>query len=213
MKTIYLFDVDGTLTPAKSKIDQGFAKAFYGWQRDREVYIVSGGSFPRIVDQLSRKVVDKTRGVFSCMGNAYYKKIPSTDGYSSWTLEYENKFTVAKQALFFSELERYVMNSEYHTKTGRHYEERVGMVNFSIVGRNASMSERKEYEEYDKEHEFFSNIFSELREAHFNHPYKENNKRRLGPTDYFYLKYKKYSFFVEFDSLTEEHSEHIEIKI
>ena len=59
MKTIYLFDVDGTLTPAKSKIDQGFAKDFYSWQRDREVYIVSGGSFPRIVDQLSRKVVDK----------------------------------------------------------------------------------------------------------------------------------------------------------
>ena len=71
----------------------------------------------------------------------------------------------------------------------------------------------KEREEYDKEHEFFSNIFSELREAHFNHPYKENNKRRLGPTDYFYLKYKKYSFFVEFNSLTDEHSENIEIKI
>ena len=166
MKTIYLFDVDGTLTPAKSKIDQGFAKDFYSWQRDREVYIVSGGSFPRIVDQLSRKVVDKTRGVFSCMGNAHYKKIPDTDGYSSWTLEYENKFTVAKQALFFSELERYVMNSEYHTKTGRHYEERVGMVNFSIVGRNASMSERKEYEEYDKEHREREQIVAKLSKKH-----------------------------------------------
>ncbi len=39
MKTIYLFDVDGTLTPAKSKIDQGFAKDFFNWQKGKEVYI------------------------------------------------------------------------------------------------------------------------------------------------------------------------------
>jgi phosphomannomutase len=42
------------------------------------------------------------------------------------------------------------MDSPYHTKTGQHYEERVGMVNFSIVGRNATMTQRKEYASYDK---------------------------------------------------------------
>ena len=162
----YLFDVDGTLTPAKSKIDQGFAKTFFNWQQDREVYIVSGGSFPRIVDQLGRKITDQMLGVFSCMGNAYYKKIPNTDNYSSWALKYKNKFTVKKPKLFFSELERYVMNSEYHTKTGRHYEERVGMVNFSIVGRNATMDERKEYEEYDKQHKEREQIVAKLSKKH-----------------------------------------------
>ena len=55
---IYLFDVDGTLTPAKSKIDKGFARDFYNWQKGKQVYIVSGGSFPRIVDQLGRKITD-----------------------------------------------------------------------------------------------------------------------------------------------------------
>ena len=166
LKTIYLFDVDGTLTPAKSKIDQGFAKVFYNWQKSREVYIVSGGSFPRIVDQLGRKIADQMLGVFSCMGNAHYKKIPDKDGYSSWVLKYENKFTVEKPRLFFSELERYVMNSDYHTKTGRHYEERVGMVNFSIVGRNATTKERKEYEEYDKENKEREKIVAKLSDKH-----------------------------------------------
>ena len=71
----------------------------------------------------------------------------------------------------------------------------------------------KEREEYDKEHEFFSGIFSELRMAHFNYPYKENHKKRLGSECYFYLQYKKFSFFIEFDALTEEHSENIGIKI
>jgi len=166
MKTIYLFDVDGTLTPAKSKIDQGFAKTFYDWQREREVYIVSGGSFPRIIDQLGRKITDQMLGVFSCMGNAFYKKIPNVDNYSTWSLVYKNKFTVEKPKLFFSELERYVMNSKYHTKTGRHYEERVGMVNFSIVGRNATMEQRKDYEEYDKEHREREKIVAKLSKKH-----------------------------------------------
>lgn len=166
MKTIYLFDVDGTLTPAKSKIDQGFAEVFHNWQKGREIYIVSGGSFERIVDQLGRKITDQMLGVFSCMGNAYHRKIPDIDGYSSWTLDYKNKFTVEKPRLFFSELERYVMNSDYHTKTGRHYEERVGMVNFSIVGRNATMEQRKEYEEYDKEHREREKIVAKLSKKH-----------------------------------------------
>ena len=64
LEMIYLFDVDGTLTPAKNKIDQQFAKDFYDWQKGKQVYIVSGGSFPRILDQLGRKITDEMRGVF-----------------------------------------------------------------------------------------------------------------------------------------------------
>ena len=166
MKSIYLFDVDGTLTPAKSKIDHHFAVDFYNWQKGKQVYIVSGGSFPRIVDQLGRKNVDQVQGVFSCMGNAFHKKIDNVDDYSTWRLMYENKFIVKKPRLFFSELERYVMNSDFHTKTGRHYEERVGMVNFSIVGRNANTKERKQYEEYDKKHSEREKIVAKLSEKH-----------------------------------------------
>ena len=166
MKSIYLFDVDGTLTPAKGNIDVEFAKELYTWMNNKQIYIVSGGSFPRIVNQLGRDIIDQTRGVFACMGNAFYKKIKDKDGYSSWNLEYENKFRIQKPALFFSELERYVMNSEYHTKTGRHYEERVGMVNFSIVGRNATKKQRKEYEEYDKVHQERKDIVTKLSKKH-----------------------------------------------
>ena len=75
MKSIYLFDVDGTLTPAKGNINIEFAKELYNWMSNKQVYIVSGGSFPRIVNQLGREIVDQTRGVFACMGNAFYKKI------------------------------------------------------------------------------------------------------------------------------------------
>ena len=147
---IYLFDVDGTLTPAKSEIDQEFAIQFLKWCKSREVYIVSGGSFMRILNQVKRPIFDKMQGVFACMGNAYYENLHNVkDGYSIWNKVYENKFLVDKKDEFLSELDWIVKDSPFHIKTGRHREERVGMLNFSVVGRNATMEQRKAYEEYD----------------------------------------------------------------
>ena len=148
-KTIYLFDVDGTLTPAKSKIDQQFAKQFLNWCRGREVYIVSGGSFMRIVDQLKRPIIDQMHGVFACMGNVFYRKRHDADTYSTWDKVYENEFVMKNKQDFLDELDWIVKDSPFYIKTGRHHEERVGMLNFSVVGRNATPDERKIYEEYD----------------------------------------------------------------
>jgi len=150
MNTIYLFDVDGTLTPAKNNIDTKFAAQFFKWSKSRQVYIVSGGSFMRILNQIKRPIFDQMQGVFACMGNAYYtNRFNKEDGYSTWTEAYKNKFDIKKQKDFYAELDWIVKDSPFHIKTGRHYEERVGMVNFSIVGRNATTEQRKAYEEYD----------------------------------------------------------------
>ena len=150
VNSIYLFDVDGTLTPAKSTIDPVFAKQFLDWCRSRSVYIVSGGSFVRILNQIKRPIFDQMQGVFACMGNAYYRnRFNKVDGYSEWDKVYENKFTVKKKQRFLDELDWIVKDSPFHIKTGRHHEERVGMLNFSVVGRNATMEQRKVYEEYD----------------------------------------------------------------
>ena len=41
-------------------------------------------------------------------------------------------------------------NSKYPIRAGNHIEDRGAMVNFSIVGRNCTLQERKDYFEYDK---------------------------------------------------------------
>ena len=150
MKTIYLFDVDGTLTPPKNIINPIFAKQFLSWSRGREVYIVSGGSFMRILDQIKRPIFDQLQGVFACMGNEFYsKQLNETDNYSTWNRVYQNKFELPNKSQLIEELEWIVKDSPFHIKTGRHCEERVGMLNFSVVGRNATMEQRKIYEDYD----------------------------------------------------------------
>ena len=150
MSNIYLFDVDGTLTHAKQKIDSQFAKQFLAWMKHKEVYIVSGGSFVRIINQLGLDITEHCSGVFACMGNIFYQKIDNINetGYSEWEIVYENKFQAPRG--LYRDLDSLVQTSQYHTKTGLHYEERVGMVNFSVVGRNATLEQRDEYSEYDQ---------------------------------------------------------------
>jgi len=146
---IYLFDVDGTLTPPKEKINSQFSKSFLRWMEGNEVYIVSGGSFVRIVEQLGRDIVDRCAGVFACMGNIFYREADQINpsGFSEWQIVYENKFRRPRG--LFKQLDKIVEASSYGVKTGAHYEERVGMLNFSIVGRNATMEQRREYAEHD----------------------------------------------------------------
>lgn len=163
MSDIFLFDVDGTLTVAKHKIDPTFQKDFLKWMDKKEVYIVSGGTFERIVNQLGTDVLDKTSGVFACMGNAFLQKaeLVNDTGFNEWELVYENKFTYPKNLV--RRLESIVAKSDFPIKTGRHYEERVGMINYSIVGRNASQDQREQYEEWDAEKQERKQIVEVLR--------------------------------------------------
>lgn len=166
MSNIYLFDVDGTLTPAKSKVDGKFKKTFLNWMRDREVYIVSGGSFVRLIDQLGTDIISSTQGVFACMGNIFYQRREqiNNSGVDEWEIIYENKFKTPKN--LYRSLNSYVAKSSYHTKAGNHYELRVGMLNFSIVGRNATKKQRHEYEKFDGEHGERQRIVGKLRKKY-----------------------------------------------
>jgi phosphomannomutase len=47
-------------------------------------------------------------------------------------------------------LESRLSSSSWPDKTGRHIEERVGLCNFTILGRNATLEQRQSYHLYDK---------------------------------------------------------------
>ncbi len=163
MSKIYLFDVDGTLTPAKAKIDSKFEAQFLKWMSNKEVYIVSGGSFVRIIDQLGDKIVNQTHGVFACMGNVFCQRRDDSAhrAFNEWDIIYQNKFKAPPG--LHEDLNRIVKESPFPLKSGNHHEERIGMLNFSIVGRNATMEQRKAYQEYDPDHEERQKIVAQLK--------------------------------------------------
>jgi phosphomannomutase len=162
MSAIYLFDVDGTLTPSRAKINDTFKEIFSAWAKDREIYLVSGGTFERLVNQLGIEIIEMMAGVFPCMGNAFYqvREQINDDGYSEWNKIYENKFVYPRNIK--RSLNSIVAKSDFPVKTGMHYQERIGMINFSIVGRNADQSQRQQYVKWDEEQKERENIVSKL---------------------------------------------------
>jgi len=139
IKEIYIFDVDGTLTPPRESMNKKFVLFFQEFASRNQVYIASGSDLDKIKDQLPESILKTVHGVFTCMGNCFHqygKKI------------YQNDF-IEPEGLR-DDLRDKLLSSKYPKRRGNHVEKRVGMINFSIVGRNASQEEREDYALFDK---------------------------------------------------------------
>lgn len=139
MNYVYVFDVDGTLTESRSHIDLSFKKWFKQWIKDHNVYLVTGSDYPKTVEQLGSDICYNVDGVFNCSGNAITTKGKKI---------YANTWSLGDQHI--SWLNDTLQRSNYINKTGRHIERRDGLVNFSVVGRNANPAEREKYAEFDR---------------------------------------------------------------
>jgi phosphomannomutase len=140
--TIYIFDVDGTVTPSREPMDEMFSELFLDWAIDgeKEVYFASGSDIEKIRQQLSEEVFHTAAGIFCCLGNQLWQKEK---------LIYQTTFLPSKA--FFRDLQLYLdQGARYQTRTGNHVESRVGMVNFSVIGRNATPAQRKAYKQWDE---------------------------------------------------------------
>lgn len=146
----FVFDVDGTLTPSRSKIDPYFEQFFIKFCERNAVYLVTGSDLPKTQEQLGVDVFRSVRGIFACSGNQYIKAaylVQSINIAPAFEYVYQNDFelTEDEEAALEEELKR----SGFSVRTGNHIEKRIGMVNFSIVGRNANRDERQQYIVWD----------------------------------------------------------------
>jgi len=135
----FIFDVDGTLTPSRGLIDGEFASFFTNFCDENYVYLITGSDYPKTVEQLGKTICEKVECVYNCSGNDVWK-----NGKNILT----NNWTLPETAHGW--LSEMLSESKFYRKTGLHFEHRPGMVNFSIVGRNANLEERAMYKEWDE---------------------------------------------------------------
>lgn len=135
---VYVFDVDGTLTPSRQLIDPTFKEFFINFIKHNEVYLASGSDLPKTIEQLGSDVCSAVNGIFSCAGNVFYK-----NGIEI----YRNDFELTDEE--YNTLENELLSSQFPIRTGNHIEKRIGLVNFSIVGRSATLQQRQEYVKWD----------------------------------------------------------------
>jgi phosphomannomutase len=136
----FIFDVDGTLTPSRQSINTEFKQWFTDFCINNEVYLITGSDYAKTQEQLGDYLLRWPISVYNCSGNEKWSKgeLVSKRG---WYPPPE----------LYDLLTGWSQTSKFPVRTGRHIEERTGMVNFSIVGRGATLAERKMYIEYDIE--------------------------------------------------------------
>lgn len=137
---IYIFDVDGTLTPSRSVIDPSFKKWFLRFVKTHPVFLVTGSDKQKTVEQVGEEIYNACVKVYNCSGNDVWK---------GSTHLYSNKWHLPADAHKW--LEEQLNASQFKLRTGLHFEHRPGMCNFSVVGRNATVEERQQYVKYDSE--------------------------------------------------------------
>ena len=134
----FVFDVDGTLTPSRGKIDKEFAAWFEHFATHNACYLVTGSDKMKTVEQIGLSIYNLAMRVYNCNGNDVWEQDRNVHQ-NEWILE-ETPHTFLAQCL---------TESKFSLRTGQHFEHRPGMVNFSVVGRGADKDQRAQYVSYD----------------------------------------------------------------
>ena len=136
----YIFDIDGTLTPSRLPIDPEFSVFFKQWIQNKNVYLVTGSDKEKTIEQIGINIWEAVSKVYQSCGNQVWEK---------GQLIREHSFYLSDKMK--EELTFFLNNSSWLEKVGNHFEQRVGLVNFSVIGRNCTQKKREEYYLWDNQ--------------------------------------------------------------
>ena len=160
MNRIFIFDVDGTLTPSRLPMTKEFQEFFKEWILHNKYYLVTGSNIEKLQEQMCFYDIDAER-IFTCCGNQMWKPDPHIVNISAEQV-YRKEFKPPQNLLTY--LGEQLRFSEYPVRAGNHIEDRGTLLNFSIVGRDCSYDERIDYNKYDTDNKERETISKYIRE-------------------------------------------------
>ncbi len=134
----FIFDVDGTLTPSRKKIDPEFHKFLMEFSSNNEVYFVTGSDRAKTIEQVTPELYNNCKRVYNCSGSDVYEGDKNV---------YRDDWELPEDVEKF--LQDELDYSQFPIRNGLHIELRPGGVNFSILGRGDGEG-RDEYVKWDK---------------------------------------------------------------
>lgn len=134
----FIFDIDGTLTPSRLRMDAKFESFFIRWMKNKNVFLVTGSDKNKTIEQTGIKLWTAANRVYQSCGNQVWEK---------GKLIKESPFVLEPEMKNF--LNECLTTSKWIKKVGNHFEQRVGLVNFSTIGRNCSQQDREDYYKWD----------------------------------------------------------------
>jgi phosphomannomutase len=171
---IVLFDMDGTLMPARQKMGMMMCGSLAALQRNNfKIGIVTGSDIDYIMEQckvlFDISPVDYTDiDLFPCNGTKHY----TLNKDCSLKLHYQNNFKDHVGSKLYSNLVYYLlgllsMNEVYEWSeniplTGNFINYRGSMINFCPIGRNASLTQRNIWLDLDKKYNIRNRFLGNL---------------------------------------------------
>ena len=144
-RKIFIFDVDGTLTPSRLPMTKEFQKFFEKWSEKNKFYLVTGSDIEKLQEQMCYFDIN-AEAIFTCCGNEMWIPDPHIVNISAYPV-YQNKFKPPETLLtYLGELIRF---SDTPVQSTNHRENRGSLLNFSVVGRDCTLEERQQYFEWD----------------------------------------------------------------
>ncbi|KAL9006984.1 MAG: hypothetical protein Q9188_000272 [Gyalolechia gomerana] len=161
-ETICLFDVDGTLTPARGDASPQMLQLLSSLRHKCAIGFVGGSDLIKQQEQLgtpSIPVISLFDFCFSENGLTAYRlgQQLASQSFIGWLGE--DKY---KQLVNFCL--RYISDIDCPVKRGTFVEFRNGMINVSPIGRNATNQERNDFNLFDKEHKIREEFVAVLQE-------------------------------------------------
>ncbi|KAH9072135.1 eukaryotic phosphomannomutase [Lactarius deliciosus] len=150
IKKLVLFDVDGTLTPARQSVSPEMLQLLKELRKKVVIGFVGGSDLVKISEQLSisgSNAIDAFDFAFAENGLTAYRLGKPLESQSFINFVGEERY---KKLVNF--ILHYVADLDIPIKRGTFVEFRNGMVNVSPIGRNATIQERHDFEAYDKVH-------------------------------------------------------------
>jgi len=163
MNTICLFDVDGTLTPARGTVSPEILQLLSQLRHKVAIGFVGGSNLVKQQEQIGTATILVTSLFDYCFAEngltAIRMGVPmASQSFIQWIGE-EKYQKLVKFIL------HYIADLEIPQKRGTFIEFRNGMINVSPIGRNANQEERMAYEKFDLEHGIRKKFIEELKKA------------------------------------------------
>jgi len=176
MKNIVLFDMDGTLTPPRQALDHNLLGPLKVLTRYSDIGIVTGSDIEYIQQQLNLLIINsKIRynlHLCPCNGTKHYT--PPSYNHQEHALSHSASFLNNIGPNNLSRIMKILIDYQNHISshysiplTGHFISYRDSMINWSPIGRNASLLQRKEFIEFDRNFthgEFRKLLLNQLKE-------------------------------------------------
>ena len=139
---LYVFDIDGTLTPSRQGMDENFADWFREFMHERNYVFVSGSDYAKLQQQVPADILRDAFEVFACSGNSHWvfgeEIYQNTWEPNGTLLEY-----LADELIYAAWPAEKMCSNQIEIRTG--------LVNFSTIGRDCTQDQRAEYAVWDQQ--------------------------------------------------------------